>query len=79
MGAKAVFEACLGVACAKTGGRCACLVPDHLFQGRYKSLIVDPDGGWGPLYHYIHLNPVCARLRPSRPCRTIHGPACGGG
>jgi len=36
----------------------------HLFQGRYKSLIVDPEGGLGPLCHYIHLNPVRARLRP---------------
>lgn len=35
----------------------------HLFQGRYKSLVVDPDGGLGPLCHYIHLNPVRARLR----------------
>ena len=35
----------------------------HLFQGRYKSLIVDPDAGLGPLCHYIHLNPVRARLR----------------
>lgn len=34
----------------------------HLFQGRYKSLIVDPDEGLGPLCHYIHLNPVRARL-----------------
>ena len=36
----------------------------HLFQGRYQSLIVDPDGGLGPLCHYIHLNPVEAKLRP---------------
>lgn len=36
----------------------------HLFQGRYKSLRVDPDGGLGPLCHYIHLNPVRAKLRP---------------
>ena len=36
----------------------------HLFQGRYQSLIVDPDGGLGPLCHYLHLNPVRARLRP---------------
>ncbi|QYM77750.1 transposase [Horticoccus luteus] len=35
----------------------------HLFQGRYKSLIVDPDAGLGPLCHYIHLNPVRAGLR----------------
>ncbi|MCW5549920.1 MAG: transposase [Opitutaceae bacterium] len=34
----------------------------HLFQGRYKSLIVDPGEGLGPLCHYIHLNPVRARL-----------------
>ena len=36
----------------------------HLFQGRYKSLLVDPADGLGPLCHYIHLNPVRARLRP---------------
>ncbi|HEY8994720.1 MAG TPA: transposase [Lacunisphaera sp.] len=34
----------------------------HLFQGRYKSLMVDPDGGLGPLCHYIHLNPVRAGI-----------------
>ena len=34
----------------------------HLFQGRYKSLVVDPAEGLGPLCHYIHLNPVRARL-----------------
>jgi hypothetical protein len=34
----------------------------HLFQGRYKSLLVDPGEGLGPLCHYIHLNPVRARL-----------------
>jgi REP element-mobilizing transposase RayT len=34
----------------------------HLFQGRYKSLVVDPDEGLGPLCHYIHLNPVRAGL-----------------
>ncbi|HQY05618.1 MAG TPA: transposase [Lacunisphaera sp.] len=34
----------------------------HLFQGRYKSLVVDPDDGLGPLCHYIHLNPVRAQL-----------------
>jgi hypothetical protein len=36
----------------------------HLFQGRYKSLVVDPVEGLGPLCHYIHLNPVRARVRP---------------
>jgi putative transposase len=32
----------------------------HLFQGRYRSLVVDPDDGMGSLCHYIHLNPVRA-------------------
>jgi putative transposase len=36
----------------------------HLFQGRYKSLTVEPGEGLGPLCHYIHLNPVRARLCP---------------
>jgi putative transposase len=34
----------------------------HLFEGRYKSLIVDPHAGLGPLCHYIHLNPVRAGI-----------------
>lgn len=34
----------------------------HLFQGRYKSLMVDPDDGLGPLCHYIHLNAVRAKI-----------------
>lgn len=34
----------------------------HLFQGRYKSLLVDPAEGLGPLCHYVHLNPVRAHL-----------------
>jgi hypothetical protein len=33
----------------------------HLFQGRYKSLIVEPGEGLGPLCHYIHLNHVQAK------------------
>lgn len=37
-------------------------VQGHLFQGRYKSLIVDPEKGLGPVCHYIHLNPVRAHL-----------------
>lgn len=36
----------------------------HLFQGRYKSLVVDPHEGLGPLSHYIHLNPVRAGICP---------------
>ena len=34
----------------------------HLFQGRYKSLMVEPTEGLGPLCHYIHLNPVRAKM-----------------
>jgi REP element-mobilizing transposase RayT len=34
----------------------------HLFQGRYKSLPVDPGEGLGPLCHYIHLNAVRAGI-----------------
>ncbi|MFT3870771.1 MAG: transposase [Nibricoccus sp.] len=33
----------------------------HLFQGRYKSLTVEP-AGLGALCHYIHLNPVRAKI-----------------
>ena len=32
----------------------------HLFQGRYKGLLVDKDSSLGPLCDYIHLNPVRA-------------------
>jgi REP element-mobilizing transposase RayT len=42
----------------------------HLFQGRYKSLVVDPDEGLGPLCHYIHLNPVRAGLCEVSALRT---------
>jgi REP element-mobilizing transposase RayT len=32
----------------------------HLFQGRYKALLVDEESSLGPLCDYIHLNPVRA-------------------
>jgi len=32
----------------------------HLFQRRYKSLLVDPADGLGALCHFLHLNPVRA-------------------
>ena len=35
----------------------------HVFQGRYKALLVDPDAV-GAVCHYIHLNPVRAGLVP---------------
>lgn len=34
----------------------------HVFEGRYKSLVVDPEDSLGPVCHYIHLNPVRARI-----------------
>ena len=34
----------------------------HLFQGRFKSLVVEQDEYLGPLIHYIHLNPVRANI-----------------
>ena len=46
------------------------------FPRRYESLLVDPDGGLCPLYHYIHLNLVRAKLRPVRTCLITRGPAC---
>ena len=36
----------------------------HLFQGRYKSLIVENRERLGWLCHYIHLNPVRAKICP---------------
>ena len=34
------------------------------FQGRYKALLVEPGHALGQVCHYIHLNPVRARLHP---------------
>ncbi len=34
----------------------------HLFQGRYKSLLVEPGAALGQVCHYVHLNPVRAGL-----------------
>jgi REP element-mobilizing transposase RayT len=36
----------------------------HLFQGRYKSLLVEEGERLGTLCHYIHLNPARAHLVP---------------
>ena len=34
----------------------------HLFQGRFKSILVDADEYYKPLSRYIHLNPVRAKI-----------------
>src|SRR5690606_4317030 len=36
----------------------------HLFQGRYKALLVEPDGALGQVCDYVHLNPVRAGVVP---------------
>ena len=36
----------------------------HLFQGRYKALLVEPGEALGLVCHYIHLNPVRAEVVP---------------
>ena len=30
----------------------------HLFQGRFKSVIIEEDAGWQEVARYVHLNPV---------------------
>jgi putative transposase len=35
------------------------------FQGRYKALLVEPGHAFGQVCHYIHLNPVRAKLHPA--------------
>jgi REP element-mobilizing transposase RayT len=36
----------------------------HVFQGRYKALVVEDSAGLGAVAHYIHLNPVRAKIVP---------------
>jgi putative transposase len=36
----------------------------HLFQGRYKALVVEPGEALAQVCHYIHLNPVRAGILP---------------
>jgi putative transposase len=36
----------------------------HVFQGRYKALLIEDQARLGALCHYIHLNPVRARMLP---------------
>ncbi len=38
----------------------------HLFQGRYKALLVEEGEALGQVCHYLHLNPVRARIAPVR-------------
>lgn len=45
-------------------------VHGKLFQGRYKSLIVEEDAYLGALLHYVHLNPVRAGICPAEKLRN---------
>ena len=38
----------------------------HLFQGRFKAILVDEDNYLSELVRYVHLNPVRAEFLPSR-------------
>ena len=44
----------------------------HLFQGRYKALLVEPGEALGAVCHYIHLNPVRARIISAAELRRYH-------
>jgi len=48
----------------------------HLFQNRYKSIVVEEDPYFRELVRYIHLNPVRARLVPDLP-HVDRYPWCG--
>ena len=43
----------------------------HLFQGRYKALLVEPGSPLGQLCHYIHLNPVRAGVTSVKKLRDF--------
>src|SRR6266404_3452804 len=54
----------------------------HLFQGRFKSVVVEDDAGWQEVARYIHLNPVrIASLRLDKRQRAasrvgdVHAPS----
>ena len=38
----------------------------HVFQGRYKNLVIERDSHFGPLLNYIHLNPLRAKLETAK-------------
>lgn len=42
----------------------------HVFQGRYQAILVEDGGHFGPVAHYIHLNPVRARIVKARGAGT---------
>src|SRR6266516_3022410 len=67
-GARAAFETCLFEACAMSNWVLHATFANrfnrlrgergHLFQGRYKALLVEEGAPLGQVCHYLHLNPV---------------------
>jgi REP element-mobilizing transposase RayT len=51
----------------------------HLFQGRYKGILVEKDSYLIPLNGYVHLNPVRARIvrRPEQHLWSSYGGSMG--
>ena len=45
----------------------------HLFQGRYKALPIEPGKHLGAVCHYIHLNPIRAKIMPMDELTTWDG------
>ena len=41
----------------------------HLFQGRFKAIVVESEGHWLELSRYVHLNPVRARDEGPADCQ----------
>jgi REP element-mobilizing transposase RayT len=43
----------------------------HVFQGRYHALLVEDDAALARVVHYVHLNPVRAKIAPATEIATI--------
>jgi putative transposase len=48
----------------------------HLFQGRYKALLVEPGEPLGQVCHYLHLNPVRAGVVPAERLGEFRHSSC---
>jgi REP element-mobilizing transposase RayT len=48
----------------------------HLFQGRYKALLVEAGAALGQVCHYLHLNPVRAGVVPAGQLREFRPSSC---
>jgi putative transposase len=48
----------------------------HVFQGRYKALLVEEGAALGQVCHYLHLNPVRAEILPVERLREYRVSSC---